>query len=84
MFVFCTVEFPAVLLDVVTGSVLSEFHHYVQPQEQPCLSTFCTGLTGITQVVFLSLLLCVFVLISRSFYNETTFEKTVFWYTRLW
>jgi len=34
----------------LTGEVESEFHHYVQPDEQPTLSAFCTQLTGITQV----------------------------------
>lgn len=44
------VEFPAVLLNTSTGEVESEFHTYVQPQEHPILSEFCTELTGITQV----------------------------------
>ncbi|CAF98126.1 unnamed protein product, partial [Tetraodon nigroviridis] len=43
------VEFPAVLLNTSTGEVESEFHAYVQPQEHPILSAFCTELTGITQ-----------------------------------
>uniref|UniRef100_A0AAY4B759 Exonuclease domain-containing protein n=1 Tax=Denticeps clupeoides TaxID=299321 RepID=A0AAY4B759_9TELE len=43
------VEFPAVLVDTSTGRVESEFHAYVQPQEHPVLSEFCTELTGITQ-----------------------------------
>ncbi|NWW26531.1 ERI2 exoribonuclease, partial [Falcunculus frontatus] len=43
------VEFPAVLLNTSTGEIESEFHMYVQPQEHPILSEFCTGLTGITQ-----------------------------------
>ncbi|NWT18853.1 ERI2 exoribonuclease, partial [Vireo altiloquus] len=42
-------EFPAVLLNTSTGEIESEFHMYVQPQENPILSEFCTGLTGITQ-----------------------------------
>lgn len=46
-----TVEFPAVLLNTATGDIESEFHTYVQPQEHPILSEFCTELTGITQVV---------------------------------
>ncbi len=45
-----TVEFPAVVLDLSSGEVVSEFHQYVQPQEHPRLSKFCTELTGITQV----------------------------------
>ncbi|NWS05453.1 ERI2 exoribonuclease, partial [Motacilla alba] len=43
------VEFPAVLLNTSTGAIESEFHMYVQPQEHPILSKFCTELTGITQ-----------------------------------
>uniref|UniRef100_A0A672YIM6 Exonuclease domain-containing protein n=1 Tax=Sphaeramia orbicularis TaxID=375764 RepID=A0A672YIM6_9TELE len=45
-----TPKFPAVLLNTSTGEVESEFHTYVQPQEHPILSEFCTELTGITQV----------------------------------
>uniref|UniRef100_A0A672TNZ6 ERI1 exoribonuclease family member 2 n=1 Tax=Strigops habroptila TaxID=2489341 RepID=A0A672TNZ6_STRHB len=44
-----SVEFPAVLLNTSTGEIESEFHTYVQPQEHPILSEFCTELTGITQ-----------------------------------
>lgn len=58
----CSVEFPAVLMNTHTGQIESEFHSYIQPQEHPLLSSFCTELTGITQVhtlthqsVFLSL-----------------------------
>ncbi|NWW05421.1 ERI2 exoribonuclease, partial [Oreocharis arfaki] len=43
------IEFPAVLLNTSTGEIESEFHMYVQPQEHPILSEFCTELTGITQ-----------------------------------
>ncbi|NWX30770.1 ERI2 exoribonuclease, partial [Notiomystis cincta] len=43
------IEFPAVLLNTSTGAIESEFHMYVQPQEHPILSKFCTELTGITQ-----------------------------------
>ncbi|KAK9981874.1 hypothetical protein ABG768_001397 [Culter alburnus] len=43
------IEFPAVLLNVSNGAVESEFHTFVQPQEHPVLSDFCTELTGITQ-----------------------------------
>ncbi|KAI4893591.1 hypothetical protein NFI96_019286 [Prochilodus magdalenae] len=43
------IEFPAVLLNTSTGEVESEFHSYVQPQEHPVLSEFCTELTGIIQ-----------------------------------
>ncbi|NWI16761.1 ERI2 exoribonuclease, partial [Crypturellus soui] len=44
-----TIEFPAVLLNTASGEVEAEFHSYVQPQEHPLLSAFCTELTGITQ-----------------------------------
>ncbi|XP_045902229.1 ERI1 exoribonuclease 2 [Micropterus dolomieu] len=44
------IEFPAVLLNTSTGEIESEFHTYVQPQERPILSEFCTELTGITQM----------------------------------
>ncbi|XP_015271603.1 PREDICTED: ERI1 exoribonuclease 2 [Gekko japonicus] len=43
------IEFPAVLLNTSNGEIESEFHMYVQPQEHPILSEFCTELTGITQ-----------------------------------
>uniref|UniRef100_A0A3B1IKK6 ERI1 exoribonuclease 2 n=1 Tax=Astyanax mexicanus TaxID=7994 RepID=A0A3B1IKK6_ASTMX len=43
------IEFPAVLLNTSNGEIESEFHSYVQPQEHPILSEFCTELTGITQ-----------------------------------
>ncbi|XP_056100689.1 LOW QUALITY PROTEIN: ERI1 exoribonuclease 2 [Rhinichthys klamathensis goyatoka] len=43
------IEFPAVLLNLCNGSVESEFHSFVQPQEHPVLSGFCSQLTGITQ-----------------------------------
>uniref|UniRef100_A0A8C5D0S7 Exonuclease domain-containing protein n=1 Tax=Gouania willdenowi TaxID=441366 RepID=A0A8C5D0S7_GOUWI len=45
-----SIEFPAVLLNTRTGEIDSEFHNYVQPQEHPVLSEFCTELTGITQI----------------------------------
>nr|XP_019958655.1 PREDICTED: ERI1 exoribonuclease 2 [Paralichthys olivaceus] len=44
------IEFPAVLLNTSSGEVESEFHTYVQPQEHPTLSEFCTELTGIAQM----------------------------------
>ncbi|KAM4631947.1 ERI1 exoribonuclease 2 [Discoglossus pictus] len=43
------IEFPAVLLNTTNGEIESEFHTYVQPQEHPVLSAFCTELTGIKQ-----------------------------------
>nr|XP_033480330.1 ERI1 exoribonuclease 2 isoform X3 [Epinephelus lanceolatus] len=35
---------------LLSREVESEFHTYVQPQEHPMLSEFCTELTGITQM----------------------------------
>ena len=43
------IEFPVVLVSLSTGSVVSEFHQYCQPVEQPRLSPFCRQLTGISQ-----------------------------------
>jgi len=49
-FVYFIVEFPAVLLDLCNGEVVSKFQQYVRPSEHQQLSAFCTNLTGITQV----------------------------------
>ena len=44
------IEFPAVMLDAKTRTVLpNPFHKYVQPTEEPRLSAFCKQLTGISQ-----------------------------------
>ncbi|CAJ1938926.1 unnamed protein product [Cylindrotheca closterium] len=43
------IEFPAVLLNVKTGAIEGEFHHYLLPDVHPKLSSFCTELTGISQ-----------------------------------
>lgn len=43
------IEFPAVLFNTHNGQIESEFHFYIQPQENPILSEFCTELTGIKQ-----------------------------------
>lgn len=43
------IEFPAVLVDLVTGEILGEFHRYVRPVETPILSDYCKNLTGISQ-----------------------------------
>ncbi|XP_027730433.1 ERI1 exoribonuclease 2-like isoform X2 [Vombatus ursinus] len=43
------IEFPAVLLNTLTGEIESEFQTYVQPEEHPILSKFCVELTGIRQ-----------------------------------
>ena len=46
------VEFPCVLIDIDAGKITDEFQQYVQPQENTRLSSFCTELTGITQVLY--------------------------------
>ncbi|KAF4526853.1 hypothetical protein B566_EDAN015658, partial [Ephemera danica] len=43
------IEFPAVLMNLLTGEIEDQFQQYVMPIEQPKLSDFCTKLTGITQ-----------------------------------
>jgi len=43
------IEFPVVLLCLSSGKIVSEFHYYCQPMENPRLSPFCKNLTGITQ-----------------------------------
>lgn len=37
------------LLNLETGVIEKEFHHYVRPTENPILSEYCINLTGITQ-----------------------------------
>ncbi|XP_041449440.1 ERI1 exoribonuclease 2-like [Drosophila obscura] len=43
------IEFPAILVNLRTGKVESQFHKYVKPVELPQLSKYCTNLTGIQQ-----------------------------------
>ena len=43
------IEFPVVLVDRETRTVVAEFQRYVKPTNNPVLSSFCTRLTGITQ-----------------------------------
>lgn len=43
------IEFPAVLINLDTGIIISEFHRYVRPVEIPILSDYCKNLTGISQ-----------------------------------
>ncbi|XP_031623239.1 uncharacterized protein LOC116340740 isoform X2 [Contarinia nasturtii] len=43
------IEFGAVLLNLKNGQIMSEFHDYVRPIENPNLSEFCTRLTNISQ-----------------------------------
>lgn len=42
-------EFGAVLLNLGSGAIESEFHDYVRPTNNPILSQFCKNLTGINQ-----------------------------------
>ncbi|VDK86786.1 unnamed protein product [Dibothriocephalus latus] len=43
------IEFPVVLVEAETGTIVDEFHSYVRPTENQTLSKFCTSLTGISQ-----------------------------------
>uniref|UniRef100_A0A915DV13 SAP domain-containing protein n=1 Tax=Ditylenchus dipsaci TaxID=166011 RepID=A0A915DV13_9BILA len=43
------IEFPAVLINVATKSIVDHFRTYVRPVLNPKLSAFCTQLTGISQ-----------------------------------
>ncbi|KAK3126913.1 hypothetical protein QOZ80_7AG0565090 [Eleusine coracana subsp. coracana] len=43
------IEFPAVLVDAATGSLVSAFRTYVRPRHHPQLTAFCKELTGIEQ-----------------------------------
>eukprot|EP00759_Apiculatamorpha_spiralis_P041274 PhF_6_TR39876/c0_g1_i1/m.59287/K18418/ERI3, PINT1; ERI1 exoribonuclease 3 len=43
------IEFPTVIVDVSSMSIVAEFHEYVKPVHNPILTPFCTSLTGITQ-----------------------------------
>ena len=45
------IEFPCALLNARKGfQIEAIFHEYVRPIQNPKLTTFCTELTGITQV----------------------------------
>jgi len=43
------IEFPSVLVDTRSGSIVSSWREYVRPVINPTLSEFCVSLTGITQ-----------------------------------
>ncbi|KAJ3124266.1 hypothetical protein HK098_001276 [Nowakowskiella sp. JEL0407] len=43
------IEFPIVVVDLESNSVIAEFQEYVRPIRNPILDPFCTQLTGITQ-----------------------------------
>ncbi|CAH8827051.1 unnamed protein product [Trichobilharzia szidati] len=43
------IEFPVVVLDSVTGTIIDSFQSFVRPTENPELSVFCSNLTGIQQ-----------------------------------
>jgi ERI1 exoribonuclease 2 len=44
------IEFPSVLIDIASKTVIDEIQTYVRPLRHPALTRFCTSLTGITQV----------------------------------
>ena len=35
------IEFPAVLVDLKSGKIIEEFHHFVQPTQTTEISQFC-------------------------------------------
>lgn len=43
------IEFPSVIVETATNTIISEFQIYVKPVIHPKLTKFCTELTGITQ-----------------------------------
>ncbi|VDP76375.1 unnamed protein product [Schistosoma curassoni] len=43
------IEFPVVVLDSVTGTLVDSFQSFVKPTENPELSVFCSDLTSIQQ-----------------------------------
>ena len=43
------IEFPSVIVEVQSRTIISKFQRYVKPIRHPKLSDFCTELTGITQ-----------------------------------
>lgn len=47
--IFFVEEIGAVLVNLKSGSIESEFHEYVRPTRNPILSKYCIDLTGITQ-----------------------------------
>lgn len=47
--IFLKTEFGAVVLNLQSGQIVSDFHEYVRPTQRPILSEYCINLTGITQ-----------------------------------
>ena len=48
------IEFPCAMISTKRKfEVVSIFHEYIRPIHNPTLTTFCTELTGITQVSFI-------------------------------
>lgn len=43
------IEFPMLIVDADSKTIIAEYHEYVRPQERPVLSAFCKSLTGIRQ-----------------------------------
>lgn len=61
-------ELAAVLLDLRSGAILSQFHEYIRPKFFPILSDYCVNLTGITQQH-----------IDRQSYFPTVYQNFVKW-----
>ena len=45
------IEFPIVVLDSKSRTIIREYREYVRPTINPILTSFCTKLTGITQEI---------------------------------
>jgi len=43
------IEFPTVIVDIKTLTIIDRIQIFVKPLNDPILSDFCTNLTGITQ-----------------------------------
>jgi inhibitor of KinA sporulation pathway (predicted exonuclease) len=46
------IEFPTILYNLSSRTVEGTFHEYIRPVRVPTLTTFCTELTGIEQVLY--------------------------------
>lgn len=65
-------EIGAVLLNLKTGLIESEFQEYVKPTRRPILSEFCINFTGITQN-----------LIDRQATFPVVYHKFITWLARI-
>ena len=43
------IEFPTVIIDLKTNTIIDRFEQFVKPKERVLLSDFCKNLTSITQ-----------------------------------